>query len=291
MPPSMRPFLRVARLSSPVSRCVPFQRSYAVASGSKLPGGTPGEAKSSEQAYPIGPYYESILITPQPIPEVKPEEPPASSPKSSKNPATKKKAAAASPAKDSGITPSSPSSSPAQSSPLKEPSPSTTGSEPTFSVSSRLAGPLERADRLQALRDRSTLIAGIHVPPKPEEPDNCCMSGCVDCVWERYRDEMEDWASKTALAEAALQRQRAQGPVEVLGSKSAVKGLPVSSMDEDGSGSETNWSLEDIRKNERPRLAKDFWDDELYKNVDVGIREFMKNEKRLKQKHAKEDAA
>ncbi|KAI1267900.1 oxidoreductase-like protein [Xylariaceae sp. FL1019] len=295
MPPSMRPFLRAARLSTPVSRCAQFQRSYAVASDSKLPGGTPGEAKASEQAAPIGPYYEAILITPQPIPEVKPEEPPASSPKSTKNPATKKKAAAASSGKDSGTTPSpSSSSSPAQSSPSsKDPSPSTTtGSEPTFSVSSRLAGPLERADRLQALRDRSTLIAGIRVPPKPDEPDNCCMSGCVDCVWERYRDEMEDWASKTALAEAALQRGRAQGPVDVLGSKSAVKGLPVSgTMDEDGGGSETNWSLEDIKKNERPRLAKDFWDDQLYKNVDVGIREFMKNEKRLKQKHAKENAA
>jgi hypothetical protein len=36
------------------------------------------------------------------------------------------------------------------------------------------------------------------------------------------------------------------------------------------------------------RIAKDFWDEELYKNVPVGIREFMKQEKRLKEKHLRE---
>lgn len=36
------------------------------------------------------------------------------------------------------------------------------------------------------------------------------------------------------------------------------------------------------------RVAKDFWDDELYKNVPVGIREFMKQEKKLKEKHLRE---
>src|SRR5215469_9225660 len=52
---------------------------------------------------------------------------------------------------------------------------------------SRLAGPAERRAELER---KSVNVAGIMVPPRPEEPDNCCMSGCVNCVWDRYRDEM-----------------------------------------------------------------------------------------------------
>lgn len=37
------------------------------------------------------------------------------------------------------------------------------------------------------------LIAGVEVPQKPIPPDNCCMSGCVDCVWEFYKDDVNNW--------------------------------------------------------------------------------------------------
>ncbi|CAI4053242.1 Dpc25p SKDI_16G1680 [Saccharomyces kudriavzevii IFO 1802] len=36
-------------------------------------------------------------------------------------------------------------------------------------------------------------IAGVQVPAKPQEPDNCCMSGCVNCVWEIYSEDLRDW--------------------------------------------------------------------------------------------------
>jgi hypothetical protein len=143
--------------------------------------------------------------------------------------------------------------------------------------------------------------AGILVPPKPEEPDNCCMSGCVNCVWDRYRDEMEEWVSLSLEAERRLQAQRGQGPVDVLSGASAVKGMEgpkgpavvdsksdatdvnrTGSMDEDGGGSDANWPPGQLN------IAKDFWDDGLYQNVPVGIREFMKTEKKLKEKHEKE---
>lgn len=149
------------------------------------------------------------------------------------------------------------------------------------------------------------MIAGVRVPPKPEEPDNCCMSGCVNCVWDRYRDEMEDWVSSSKEAERRLQAERAQGPIDTSSSKSAVKkeedlkepasepvtsghappGLSVDeavSMDDDGGGSDTNWPTP------QPKIAKDLWDDGLYKNIPVGIREFMKTEKKLKQRHEEE---
>lgn len=66
-------------------------------------------------------------------------------------------------------------------------------------------------------------------------------------------------------------------------------------MDDDGGGSETNWRTEEDgmkmmmkAKTDSPKIAKDFWDEDLYANVPVGIREFMKHEKRLKKKHAEE---
>jgi len=127
----------------------------------------------------------------------------------------------------------------------------------------------------------------------------------VNCVWDRYRDDMEEWASATARAEAALQAERAQGPVAVMGDVSAVKGMSVPSpqqkqdrpssinlsmsMDDDGGGSETNWTPEELKqKAAGSKISRNLWDDDLYKNVPVGIREFMKQEKKLKEKHERD---
>jgi predicted nucleic acid-binding Zn-ribbon protein len=96
------------------------------------------------------------------------------------------------------------------------------------------------------------------------------MSGCVNCVWDRYRDELEDWAAASAEARKALQAQRAAAK--------AANDAAASSMDDDGGGSETNW--------EEDTAGKD-----LFEGVPVGIREFMKIEKRLKEQHKKEQAA
>lgn len=143
------------------------------------------------------------------------------------------------------------------------------------------------------------MIAGILVPPKPEEPDNCCMSGCVNCVWDRFRDEMEEWVSLSTQADRRLQAKRGQGPVGVLGSVGVVKsqeglkGQPLITtkaghqneavtMDDDGGGSDTNWPVD------KPQIVKDLWDEDLYKGIPIGIREFMKTEKKLKQRHEKE---
>lgn len=60
------------------------------------------------------------------------------------------------------------------------------------------------------------------------------------------------------------------------------------SMDDDGGGSETNWDGGAVPAQASGRIAKDFWDKELYKGVPVGIQEFMKQEKRLKEKHLRE---
>jgi hypothetical protein len=138
---------------------------------------------------------------------------------------------------------------------------------------SRLAGPGERKADIEA---KSQNIAGIMVPPRPTEPDNCCMSGCVNCVWDMYRDEMEEWAAKSAEARAAMQVQRESG--QGTGAMNAEQGTPshvATSMDDDGGGSESNWGAGIAQGN-------------LFDDIPVGIREFMKTEKKLKQRHMEE---
>ncbi|XMA10134.1 hypothetical protein WAI453_002925 [Rhynchosporium graminicola] len=207
----------------------------------------------SDQANPIGDYYASILES--------------STPKITSQPPTT----------------SSPSSTPAIST---VPADADTG--PSILFSSRLSSPLERRNELLK---KSTLVAGVWVPPKPDEPDNCCMSGCVNCVWDRFGEELEEWAMKTKEADIALKKegslekgwQRRKADVGGTGltlgecEKGAIH--TAVSMDDDGGGSDTNWGT---------GLETGFTSEDLFKDVPVGIREFMKQEKRLKEKHAKE---
>ncbi|KAK6614083.1 UPF0651 protein, mitochondrial [Botrytis cinerea] len=139
--------------------------------------------------------------------------------------------------------------------------------EPSILFSSRLSSPLER--RTEILR-KSQRIAGVLVPPRPEEPDNCCMSGCVNCVWDRYRDEIEEWAAAKKDADRALKKERRKESTGILAQA-------ATSMDDDGGGSEGNWDI-----------GGDGNSDDLFEGVPVGIRAFMAQEKKLKEKHQRE---
>ncbi|KAF5023213.1 hypothetical protein F66182_4721 [Fusarium sp. NRRL 66182] len=208
--------------------------------------------KQTTQEWPqrcsLGPYYEILLKNPQQIPSEKPEAPPNTA------------HATAQPQSSTTTTKTT-----AQ--PDAGPQPQTPEEKARIIFGSRLLPPAEMDDRLAARQAQSTYIAGILVPPRPEEPDNCCMSGCVNCVYDQYRDELEEWSLKNEEAQAALRK---------------VEG----SVDSDGGGSESNWSAPAVGK---AKIAKDFWDEELYKSLPVGIREFMKTEKQLKERHERED--
>ncbi|CAM1502454.1 Fc.00g044380.m01.CDS01 [Cosmosporella sp. VM-42] len=227
------------------------------------------------QRHPLGPFYESLLKSPPLILDVKPEDPPNSAdpevlPPGKKpvptetTPEKKPKRKPGRPRKtDTTKTDTSASSTPAPATPTApEPTPQ---ARARIIFGSRLLGPAEEADKLQVKQAKSKYIAGVLVPPRPEEPDNCCMSGCVDCVWERYREEMEEWSTANHAAQRALKTREA-------------------TMNADGGGSEASWGP---RVGET-KIAKDLWDEDIFEDIPVGIKEFMKQEKRLKERHQRE---
>ncbi|KAL8725270.1 MAG: hypothetical protein Q9166_007472 [cf. Caloplaca sp. 2 TL-2023] len=148
-----------------------------------------------------------------------------------------------------------PSSAPA---PAKEPS-----RDPSILFGTPLAGP-------SAARRRAGYHDSFGGLERPREPDNCCMSGCVNCVWDAYREEVEAWAARrresvtTQGGEEELEKRKARemrGRGKIMNGKSGV--------------------IERVN-----RVAQD--EGALFEGVPVGIREFMKTEKRLRERKERE---
>ena len=99
----------------------------------------------------------------------------------------------------------------------------------------------------------------------------------MHCVWDDYRDEVEGWALRLQEAQAKSMGgggSRGQGVSAKVGMQRSEVADASTSMDEDGGGSETNWHGVDAA--------------ELFSSIPVGIREFMRTEKRLRHQHRKE---
>ncbi|ORX91611.1 hypothetical protein K493DRAFT_409240 [Basidiobolus meristosporus CBS 931.73] len=39
----------------------------------------------------------------------------------------------------------------------------------------------------------SAVLKKYGLPERPQEPTTCCMSGCVNCVWDIYNDDMKEF--------------------------------------------------------------------------------------------------
>lgn len=247
----------------PACRAAPINRSFVTTSLARTQQEWP-------QRTPLGPYYESILNNPSPLPfDQKPEEPPNSADPEvlpeGKKPVETTPETEPRPAKKKPGRPKKTSTASAAPAPIPTPivMEKTPEEKARIIFGTRLAGPDDAAARMANKESKSTYIAGVRVPPQPQEPDNCCMSGCVNCVWELYREDMEEWKALKAEAEARLSASNKD--------TEAKKWTPPSGV-----------AVGDAK------IAKDLWDDDVFQNVPVGIREFMKQEKRLKERHERE---
>lgn len=127
--------------------------------------------------------------------------------------------------------------------------------EPLVIFGSRLAGP--------AARNREGW--GDSRPP---EPDNCCMSGCVNCVWDAYREEVEEWAARQRQGQIERQEK------EHLGGEEAGRQRKI--------GSRSGGDVGDL-----DGMGGDNLDaDDFFKDLPVGIKEFIATEKRLKERES-----
>ncbi|KAL8991653.1 MAG: hypothetical protein Q9169_007781 [Polycauliona sp. 2 TL-2023] len=136
--------------------------------------------------------------------------------------------------------------------------------DPSILFGTPLAGPSAARRRAGYDDTRDTLT-------RPREPDNCCMSGCVNCVWDAYREEVEAWAARRkenmsmADGKEELEKKKAR---EMRGRGRRLVGGIKGSQGEYAGGED---------------------DAVLFEGVPVGIREFMKTEKRLKEKREREE--
>ncbi|KAK8161646.1 oxidoreductase-like protein [Phyllosticta citrichinensis] len=266
-------------------------------------------APPGQQAWPLRGYYAEILRHPLHSSAAVSRQSKAEAERAEEQDQTSSSKTSSGPVPSTA--PSSPSPSTASSDPsagatIPEPAPqpnasTTSAKEETQAKAqivfgSRLAGPTERkAARKAAARE----VAGVEIPPRPDEPDNCCMSGCVNCVWDVYRDELEEWALASREAKRRMKEMKAEGgkgeekerqvaAAEKERRRLADAAASSTSMDDDGGGSEALWSAEELGGDEAPAPVTE---DDLFKDIPVGIREFMKTEKKLKQMHAAEEAS
>ena len=101
------------------------------------------------------------------------------------------------------------------------------------------------------------------------------MSGCVHCVWDVYREEVEEWAGKRRERERQM-----EGLVEARGGGGLLGGRKRGI----GESSEREGAVGDLDGMGGGFEGVDLREEGLFEGVPVGIREFMAMEKRLRER-------
>ncbi len=119
------------------------------------------------------------------------------------------------------------------------------------------------------------LARGERGEERPAEPDSCCMGGCVNCVWDAYREEVEEWAR------ARRRREEERGERRDVSKRGSREESKMRGRDDGGDEGGVG-DLDEVG-------GLGGWEGEgLFEGVPVGIREFMNTEKRLKERRARE---
>ncbi|KAI0460817.1 hypothetical protein LJB42_001552 [Komagataella kurtzmanii] len=120
-------------------------------------------------------------------------------------------------------------------------------------------------------RDEVKVIGGVRVPRKPIEPDNCCMSGCINCVWESFREDLKEWRTQTKQASHSL---IAQGD--------AIKYKWPAGFDPPPKNLPRKYISEELRASNVETT-----EDPDAEDLPISIRVFAELEKKMKNKHKK----
>lgn len=110
---------------------------------------------------------------------------------------------------------------------------------------------------------------------RPAEPDNCCMSGCVNCVWDLFREEVEEWAARQTRAHRSEVARESEKARSMRGRGRRASG-------------EKSEEADHVHGVDGGHEGVDLTQEGLFDNVPVGIREFMNTEKRLRERRQAE---
>lgn len=126
-------------------------------------------------------------------------------------------------------------------------------------------------------RGEPRIIAGVTVPDKPNEPDNCCMSGCINCVWELFNEDIKDWNDKRQEAAIKLHEKGGIWPEDFY--------PPIQFLSKENVPPSLAYKLEKQPENAQgdKRTEQESWG-----NVPVTIRVFAEMEKKMKAKKLKQ---
>lgn len=138
----------------------------------------------------------------------------------------------------------------------------------------------DRIMRSRITRKEPKRIAGVLVPAKPEEPDNCCMSGCINCVWEIYNQDVQDWNLKRNKAAEMLSKTGGRWPESFAApvKKLRSENLPLSIANSSAQEAKSTLSEYQITQGV---------DEEAWSLVPIGIKVFADVDSKIKARHKK----
>lgn len=95
----------------------------------------------------------------------------------------------------------------------------------------KLQGSAQETSRFISRSHDYYQIGSIKIPYKPIEPDNCCMSGCVNCVWLMYQDDLQNWKHQRRIAAKEINKtdevwpENLKPPIHLLNERNIPKSM------------------------------------------------------------------